>query len=52
MATQPFQVALSTLAGADALAHIVRLLTEGDESKVILSLDGFGAFEQIGRAHV
>ena len=49
-ATEPFQFALSTKAGADALAHTVRLLTDCSNDAVVLSLDGVGAFDHVKRA--
>ena len=49
-ATAPWQFALSTKAGTEALAHAVRLLLETDDSLVVVSLDGVGAFDHIKRA--
>ena len=43
--TGPFQFALQTRAGSDALAQTIRLISDGDGLKVILSLDGIGAFD-------
>ncbi len=49
-ATEPWQFALSTRAGTDALAHAVRLLLESNPDLVLVSLDGVGAFDHIRRA--
>ena len=49
-ATQPYQFALSTRAGTDALAMALRTATDEDEDAVILSLDGVGAYDHIRRA--
>ena len=48
--TAPFQFALQTKAGTDALAHAVRLLTDADPEAVVVSLDGIGAFAHVKRA--
>ena len=48
--TAPFQFALQTKAGTDALAHAIRLLTDFDEEAVVVSLDGIGAFDHVKRA--
>ena len=48
--TAPFQYALQTKAGTEALAHALRYLAENDEEVVILSLDGIGAFDHVKRA--
>ena len=44
------QPALATRAGTDAVAHAVRLLLEADPNRVLVSLDGVGAFDHIRRA--
>eukprot|EP00973_Karenia_brevis_P014190 1930059-Karenia_brevis.AAC.1 len=49
-ATAPFQFALQTRAGTDALAHALRYLTDSDPEAVIVSLDGIGAFDHVHRA--
>ena len=41
--------ALGTRAGTDALALLLRFLTELDAERVILQLDGLGAFDNIRR---
>lgn len=49
-ATAPFQFALKTRAGTDAVAHAIRALTDADPNLVVLSLDGIGAYDHIRRA--
>ena len=49
-ATAPYQFALRTPAGTDVVAHILRYITEGDPDKVVVSLDGIGAFDHVRRA--
>ena len=49
-ATSPFQFALQTKAGVEALAHVLKVLSENDEEVVVLSLDGIGAFDHVTRA--
>ena len=48
-ACMPYQYALSTRAGTDCVARVVRLLTELDPKKTLLSIDGIGAFDHIKR---
>ncbi len=48
--TAPFQFALQTKAGTDALAHAIRLLTDFDPDAVVISLDGVGAFDHVKRS--
>ena len=48
--TSPFQFALQTKAGTDALAHALRLVTDSDPDTVVVSLDGVGAFDHVRRA--
>ena len=48
--TAPFQFALQTKAGTDALSHALRFLTDLDEDVVIISLDGIGAFDHVKRS--
>ena len=45
--TAPFQFALQTRAGTDALGLALRAFTDLDESAVVLSLDGIGAFDHM-----
>jgi len=51
-ATAPFQFALQTKAGTEALAHALRYLTDADEDTVVASLDGVGAFDHVRRDRV
>ena len=50
---QPFQIALSTLAGTEAVAHALLVATEArpdaTTDATILSVDGVGAFDHISR---
>ena len=48
-ACMPFQYALSTRAGTDCVARVVKSLTELDPRKTLLSIDGIGAFDHIKR---
>ena len=48
-ACMPFQYALSTRAGTDCVARVVRSLIELDPRKTLLSIDGIGAFDHIKR---
>ncbi|CAE7242782.1 RAD54 [Symbiodinium sp. CCMP2592] len=48
-ATRPHQFALSTRAGAEALAHSLQLETDSDPSCTVLSVDGIGAFDFVSR---
>ena len=48
-ACMPFQYALSTRAGTDCVARVVRSLMELDPRKTLLSIDGVGAFDHIKR---
>jgi hypothetical protein len=47
--TAPYQFALQTKAGTDALAHAIRALTDFDPEAVVVSLDGIGAFDHVKR---
>ena len=49
-ATSPFQYALSTRAGVDCVALMIKLLTDMDEDTTITSLDGVGAYDHVSRA--
>ena len=49
-ATSPFQFALSTRAGTDAVGHALKAVSDNDPGAVILSLDGIGAYDHIKRA--
>jgi hypothetical protein len=45
----PYQYALSTRAGAEALARTLRLATEADPRATLLSVDGVGAYDHVSR---
>ena len=49
-ATAPYQFALQTRAGSDAMGHVLRAATEMDPEAVLLSLDGIGAYDHVQRA--
>ena len=51
-ATSPFQFALATRAGTDCAAMLLRSEAEGADDRVIVSLDGVGAYDHISRAAV
>ena len=46
----PYQFALQTRAGTDALAHAIQAITDMGENAVVVSLDGIGAFDHVRRA--
>ena len=48
-ATAPFQFALSTKAGTEAVTHALQALTSLDEDATVVSIDGVGAFDLISR---
>ena len=48
-ACMPFQYALSTRAGTDCVARVVRSMMELVPTKTLLSIDGIGAFDHITR---
>lgn len=49
-ACAPFQYALSTRAGTDCVGHLARAATDLDDERVVVSLDGIGAYDHIRRA--
>jgi len=49
-ATRPYQFALQTRAGTDALAAHVRVALDQDPNQVLVSLDGRSAYDSISRA--
>ena len=49
-ACAPFQYALSTRAGAEALSRALRLATELQPRATVLSVDGVGTYDHISRA--
>ena len=48
--TAPHQYALSTRAGVDVVALLVRSLTDADPDLTVASLDGIGAYDHVRRA--
>eukprot|EP00973_Karenia_brevis_P080675 11192736-Karenia_brevis.AAC.1 len=44
-ATSPYQFALSTRAGTDCAAMLLRAMTDQSEDTVIVSIDGIGAYD-------
>ena len=48
-ACSPHQYALSTRAGTECVAHLLRALLEEDPQNTVLSLDGIGAYDTIRR---
>ena len=51
-ATWPYQFALSTRAGTDSLAAMLRAATELDPDATIVSLDGRNAYDSVSRAAI
>jgi len=51
-ACSPFQFALSTRAGTDCVGHALREVSNQYPGKVIISLDGIGAYDHIDRAQM
>ncbi len=51
-ACAPFQFALSTRAGTDCVGHALREISNQHPGKVIISLDGIGAYDHIDRAQM
>ena len=49
-ACAPFQYALSTRAGPEAVVRALRVATETDPRTTVLSIDGIGAYDHISRA--
>ena len=48
-ACAPYQYALSTRAGAEALARALRVATDSSTSTTVVSVDGVGAYDHISR---
>ena len=46
----PFQYALSTRAGTECVAHLLRAATNASLSATVLSVDGIGAYDHVLRA--
>ena len=51
-ACSPYQFALSTRAGTDCVGHALREISNQHPGKVIISLDGIGAYDHIDRAQM
>ena len=51
-ATRPFQYALQTRAGTDAMAALLRLATDLDPTTTLVSLDGRSAYDSVSRAAI
>ena len=51
-ACAPYQFALSTRAGTDCVGHALRVLTHQHPDKVVISLDGIGAYDHADRAQM
>ena len=51
-ATAPYQFALSTRAGTDCAATLLRTSAEIDPHGVVISLDGIGAYDHVSRAAI
>ena len=51
-ATRPYQYALSTRTGTDALAAVLRAAVEMDPEAVVVSLEGRSAYDSISRAAI
>ena len=48
--TAAFQFALQTRAGTNAVGQALRLLADLDPERMIISLDGIGAYDHVRRA--
>lgn len=46
----PYQLALGTRAGTDCLGLLLRAITEMQDGRVVVSLDGIGAYDHIKRS--
>jgi len=51
-ATAPFQFALSTRAGTDCAALLLRSMLDQDPETVVVSIDGIGAYDHVSRAAI
>jgi len=51
-ATAPFQFALSTRAGTDCAALLLRAMLDQDTDAVVVSIDGVGAYDHVSRAAI
>ena len=48
-ACQPYQYALSTRCGSEALVHTLQYLTQTSPAMTVLSVDGVGAYDHVSR---
>jgi len=48
-ATAPYQFGLQTRAGCDAVASLLRAVTDEDPDATVICLDGIGAFDHVSR---
>ena len=48
-ACRPYQYALSTRSGTEALVHTLQVLTETSPTATVLSVDGVGAYDHVSR---
>ena len=48
-APAPFQCALTTKAGCECVAHILKTITDLDSRATVVSIDGVGAHDLISR---
>ena len=51
-ACAPYQFALSTRAGTDCVGHALREISTQHPDKVVISLDGIGAYDHVDRAQM
>lgn len=51
-AVWPLNFGLCDRSGTDCVAHMVRFLTDEDPNRVVLSIDGVGAFDHVCRARM
>ncbi len=51
-ATAPFQFALSTRAGTDCAALLLRSILDLDPEAVVVSIEGIGAYDHVSRAAI
>ena len=49
VACQPYQYALSTRCGSEALVHTLQYLTQTSPAVTVLSVDGVGAYDHVSR---
>ena len=49
---EPFNFGLCHRGGTDALVHLIRFLLDEDPTRVLLSIDGVGAFDHVCRARI